>query len=283
MKIVNSFLVTAMLAWGVTATAAIPGYNAPQRIDISSEVYHPVLSPDGTKLLFSSVDHTGLNSLDLATGEISVIDRSAAAGFEPVFSNDGSKIYYRTAMMVNGLLNRDVRCYDISAAKVEELAKPNRQSRVLKSIDRQTYAAADFDCINVSVDGRLVKLDPVPDAHTYQWASISPDGKKLLFSEPFKGVFVCGIDGSDAKSILPKGDYPCWVDDNTVAAVVSHDDGYVILDSTVVLVDLADGSATDATTPDFVVGELTVSPVSRSIIFTTVEGELYQINPTNPE
>lgn len=279
----GTFLVSVMAACGFSASALVPSYTTPQRIDISGEVYHPVLSPDGSTLLFSSVDHTGLNSFDMATGKVSVIDKSAAAGFEPTFSRDGSKIYYRTAVKVNGLMNRDVRCYDVNASKVTEMAKPNRSSLALKSIDRDTYAATDFDHIDVSINGKITSLDPVADAHTYQWASISPDGSKLLFSEPFKGVFVCNLDGTDAKSVLPKGDYPCWIDDNTVAAVVSHDDGYVILDSAVVLVDLASGETATATTPDYLVGEMTASTANRSIIFTTVEGELYQINPTNPE
>lgn len=283
MKIIKSVLVAALLTSGATAVAALPDYTAPQRIDAVSKAHHPVLSPDGSALLFSSVDHTGLNSLDLATGEITVIDKSAAAGFEPVFSRDGQKIYYRTAVKVNGLMNRDVRCYDVKAAKVKELAKPNRSSMALKSIDSETYTATDFDHINVSVNGKITRLDPVTDAHTYQWASISPDGKKLLFSEPFKGVFVCDLDGSNLKSVMPKGDYPSWVDDNTVAAVVSHDDGYIVLDSTVVLVDLNSGENNNVTASDMIVGELTVSTADRSIIFTTVEGELYKINPTNPE
>lgn len=278
-----TFLVSVMVISGFSASASVPEFTTPQRIDISSEVYHPVLSPDGSTLLFSSVDHTGLNSLDLSTGKISVIDKSAAAGFEPTFSRDGSKIYYRTAVKVNGLMNRDVRCFDVKAAKVSEIAKPNRDSRALKGIDRQTYAATDFDHINVSLNGKLTSLDPVAGAHTYQWASISPDGSKLLFSEPFKGVFVCNLDGTGLQSVLPKGDYPCWIDDHTVAAVVSHDDGYIVLDSSIVLVDIASGETATATTPDYLVGELTASPANRSIIFTTVEGKLYQINPTNPE
>lgn len=283
MKIMTTFLVSVMAVCGFSASALVPNFTTPHRIDISGEVYHPVLSPDGSTLLFSSADHTGLNSLDLATGKISVIDKSAAAGFEPTFSHDGSKIYYRTAVKVNGLMNRDVRCFDVKSATMTEIAKPNRDSRALKGIDRQTYAATDFDHINVSVDGKLSSLDPVAGAHTYQWASISPDGTRLLFSEPFKGVFVCNLDGTDLKPVLPKGDYPCWIDDSTVAAVVSHDDGYIVLDSAVVLVDLASGGTATATTPDYLVGELTASPANRSIIFTTVEGELYQINPTNTE
>lgn len=283
MKIKTVFLVSVMAVCGFSASASVPNYTAPHRIDISGEVYHPVLSPDGSTLLFTSVNYTGLNSLDLATGKISVIDKSVAAGFEPTFSRDGSKIYYRTAVKINKLMNRDVRCYDVNAAKVSEIEKPNRNTRVLKAIDRQTYVTTDFDHIDVVVDGKSTALDPVLDAHSYQWASISPDGTRILFTEPFQGVFICNLDGTGLKSVMSKGDYPCWIDDNTVAAVVSHDDGYIVTDAAIVLANLASGETVNATTPDFIVGELTASPATRSIIFTTVEGVLYQINPANPE
>lgn len=283
MKIKTVFLVSVMAICGFSASASVPNYTAPHRIDISGEVYHPVLSPDGSTLLFTSVNYTGLNSLNLATGEISVIDKSVAAGFEPTFSLDGSKIYYRTAVKINRLLNHDVRCYDVNAAKVSELEKPNRNTRALKAIDQPTYAVTDFDHINVVVNGKLTKLDPVADAHSYQWASISPDGTRILFTEPFQGVFICNLDGTGLKSVMTRGDFPCWIDDNTVAAVVSHDDGYIVTDAAVVLANLASGDTVNATTPEYIVGELTASPATRSIIFTTVEGELYQINPANPE
>lgn len=281
MKLTKSILTMSLLACGATASAALPAYSEPQRINVPTEVYHPVLSPDGSVLLFSTVDHSGLKSLDLKSGEITMIDASAAAGFDPVFSSDGSKIYYRTATMIDGLLNRDVRCYDMSTTKAVELMKPNRKSHTLRAIGSQTYVSADFDRIVVSVGGKTAEIDPVADAHCYQWPSISPDGTKILFSEPFKGVFVCNIDGTGAKAVLPKGDYPSWIDDNTIAAVVSHDDGYIVLDSAVVLVDLVSGDSVNATPADVIVGELTSSPVSGSVIYTTVNGELYQINPKN--
>lgn len=281
MKLTKSILTLSLMASVATASAVVPGYGEPRRINVPTEVYHPVLSPDGSNLLFSTVDHTGLKNLELRSGKITMIDASAAAGFDPVFSLDGSKVYYRTAVMVDGLLNRDVRCYDMSTAKAVELSKPDRRFHALKAIDRQTYASADFDRIDVSIEGAVAEIDPVADAHCYQWPSISPDGTKILFSEPFKGVFVCNIDGTEPKSVLPKGDYPSWIDDNTIAAVVSHDDGYIVLDSAVVLVDLGSGDNVNVTPADVIVGELTTSPVNGNVVYTTVNGELYVITPKN--
>lgn len=281
MKITKSILALTLLSCGVAASAVVPGYGEPRLINVPTEVYHPVLSPDGSRLLFSTVDHTGLKSLELKSGKITLIDASAAAGFDPVFSPDGDKVYYRTAVMSGGLLHRDVRCYDMATSRSVQLEKPDRKFHALKAIDSRTYIAADFDQMNLSLDGTVARLNPVADAHCYQWPSISPDGTRILFSEPFKGVFVCNIDGTGAKAVLPKGDYPSWVDDNTVAAVVSHDDGYIVLDSAVVLVDLNSGESVNVTSPDVIVGELTSSPSTRSVAYTTTDGELYIINPKN--
>lgn len=276
MKLTKSILTMSLIACGAVANAAIPaGFSEPQRISVPTEVYHPVFSPDGSMLLFSTVDHTGLKSLDLKSEKITMIDPAAAAGFDPVFSADGSKVYYRTAMMVDGLLNRDVRCYDMATAKAVEVSKPDRKEHDLEALSRQATANHSAE---MSIADKVAALNPIADAHCYQWPSVSPDGTKLLFTEPFQGVFVCNIDGTGAKAILTKGDYPSWVDDNTVAAVVSHDDGYIVLDSAVVMVDLKTGESVNVTSPDVIVGELAASPATGSVVYTTAEGELYIIN-----
>lgn len=268
---------------GMTAFAAVPQYAAPQRVEASEAMFHPILSPDGSKLLYTAVDHTGLKCFDMATGEVEVIDSEAAAGFSPEFSADGSKVYYRTAIVENRLLKRDVRCFDMGSRKVAKLQGYSRNQVEVKSLAKETFAAANFSHINLSLKGKVAKLSPVADAYSYLWPSLSPDGTRMLFTEPFQGVFVCNLDGSNAKAYLPKGDYPCWIDDNTVAAVVSHDDGYVITDSKVVVVDLATGETVDITTPDVLVGELTVSLATGAIVYTTLEGDVYIVNPVKAQ
>lgn len=267
-----------VLLTAVTAAAALMAVAAPQRLDIASGAFHPVLSPDGSTLLFSSVDHTGLQAFDVATGRITMIDRSAAAGFRPVFTADGSQILYRTASTVDGLVYRDIRSYDITSAAATRMAAPSRDNTRLEHIaGAATYAVANFKVIDVTVDGVTSQISPLADAHTYQWSSLSPDASQLAFCEPFQGVFVSGADGSDARCILTKGDYVAWAGPHTVIAVVSHDDGYVILDSRLVAVDTVSGEVEYLTEPDVMVSEATAAPTGL-VVFSDLDGNMFTLD-----
>lgn len=241
---------------------------------------HPVLSPDGALLLYSSADHTGLNAYDLDNGAVTLLDESAAAGFAPVFSTDSRKVYYRTAVVVDGLVSRDVRCVDVLTGRSVRLLEPTRKPLSLQSLDRSTYAVADYDHIDVAVDGNLRSVSPVKDAHSYLWASISPDGRRLLFNEPFEGVFVSDLDGSNARRIAPKGDFPSWIDNGAVAFVVTRDDGYVVTDASITVFDLDTESSVSVTPENVIVSELTSSPATGDVVYSTVGGDMYRMNVT---
>lgn len=113
-------------------------------------VYHPVLSPDGSSLLYSSIEHTGLKAYNMNTGDITLIDDAPAAGFAPIFSADGSKVFYRTAGMVDGLLCHDVRAYDIAGKSSDIIAPMTRRSIDLNAAaTKPTYAFANYQTITV--------------------------------------------------------------------------------------------------------------------------------------
>ncbi len=271
-------IMTALVVASASAGAVEIEVTDAVGLKMPGDACHPVLSPDGALLLYSSVDHTGLNAYDMSTGAVSLLDESAAAGFAPVFSTDSRRVFYRTAVSVDGLINRDVRCVDILTGRSTRLEGPSRKSKALQSIDRTTYAVADYDHINVAVDGVVKELSPVDGAHSYLWASISPDGTRLLFNEPFKGVFVSDLDGSNARCLSLKGDFPSWVDNDDVAFVVTSDDGYVVTESKIVVLDLTTGGEVSVTPDEVTVSELTASPVTGDVVYSTVEGEMYRMN-----
>lgn len=249
----------------------------PQQLTIESGAHHPVLSPDGSVLLYSTVDHTGLKALNLADGSVTTIDEAPAAGFQPVFSTDGKTVYYRTASIVDGLLYRDVRSYDFASARSKQLAKPNRRNDNLGATIASSYACSNFSTIEICLDGRLTSVSPVEDAHSYLWASLSPDASKLAFSEPFKGVFVSNNDGSEARQILKKGDYVSWAGPSTVIAVVSRDDGYVILESHLVAVNINTGFVRTLTPDDVKVAEANAS-ASGLVVYSDIDGNLFTLD-----
>lgn len=266
-------LTTLALAAGSLAVWA----GQPQQLTVEAGAHHPVLSPDGTVLLYSTVDHTGLKALNLTDGTVTTIDDAPAAGFAPVFSADGHTVYYRTASMVDGLLYRDIRSYDFATARTKQLAKPNRRNDNLGATIATSYACSNFSTIEVCHNGHLTSVSPVEDAHSYLWASLSPDASKLAFSEPFKGVFVSNNDGTEARQILKKGDYVSWAGPSTIIAVVSRDDGYAILESRLVAVNINTGIVRTLTPDDVKVGEANAS-ASGLVVYSDLDGNLFTLD-----
>lgn len=266
-------LLAAAIACSALPALAIVPYMP---LTLPQGAHHPVLSPDGATLLFSTDSHTGLNAISLTNGKITVVDEGASAGFEPVFSTDGKTVYYRTAEINDGLMYRDVRSYNLAERKGRRLARPTRDKVQLSDYAGGEYAEADYKTIRVVKDGKETRVNPLADSHSYLWASLSPDGTRLIFSEPFQGVFVCNADGTEPHRLLKKGDYPAWAGDNTIIAVISHDDGYQILDSRLVTVDTRTGNTTDITAPDMLVSEATAS-YNGKVVFSDINGRMYTL------
>ena len=96
-------LTIALLACAATLSAQ--NVSVTRHTEVTPEggaAYFPVLSPDGSKMAYTSSDYTGLKVLDFTTGNSQVVSFSAGAGFDPVFSIDGSAIYYRQQSTVGG-------------------------------------------------------------------------------------------------------------------------------------------------------------------------------------
>jgi len=60
-----------------------------------SEYFYPHFSPDGEKIAFTGQNFTGLYILDKGTQKTVQITDKQGAGYNPVFSNDVSTLYYR--------------------------------------------------------------------------------------------------------------------------------------------------------------------------------------------
>lgn len=266
------------LLLGVFAMSALGAVAAqPQQLALESGAFHPVLSPDGAMILYSTVDHQGLKAYDIATRQVTIIDEGVSAGFDPIFSSDGSRVYYRTATMTDGLLYRDVRSFDLTRGSGEVISQPSRRDINLRAISSPTYAYASYHTIAVGREGAVKQISPLADAHSYLWASLSPDNSILAFDEPFTGVYVATAEGENPRKVLDKGDFISWVGSTTLVAVVSHDDGYVILDSRLVSIDINSGEVTYLTPEDVLVGEASAS-VCGKVVYTDLSGNMFIMN-----
>ena len=269
-----------MVALGLTASMSAADITAiyTKKLDVGVEAHHPTLSPNGDVVLFSTEDYTGLKSFNLSTQQVTVIDESKGAGFNPVFTADGNSIVYRIATNVNGLAFNDVKRYSFTTDTKAQLLKSTKGAVNTPALanDTYAYAFADKQAIEVSVNGEKREINPIGYGYRYMWPSVSPTAGKLLFNEMYSGLFVSNIDGSKAKFLVSRGDFPCWVNDDFIIALSTKDDGYVITSAKIIAIEVATGKVTTLTSDDVLVDGLTAT--EDKIVYTTEDGNMYIMN-----
>lgn len=277
----------------MSANAAKLAVKSSQVIDIG-EAYHPVLSENGEKLLYTSDNYRGLHVLDMGSMNASEVSDSEGAGYSPVINRDGSKIYYRNMQLDGRLRKKNVMMFDSSKGGSVELLPMGRSDVKLMqtageiavlngekviSVDEgnketSTYAYSMHDKIIVQTGKELKELTPLAEGSRYLWVSLSPDHEKILFVEPFEGLFVCGLDGSNVKKIADDGESPSWYGDNIVIFTKSQDDGYHVTASQIMAVDINSGEESQLTTPESMAEDASGSITSGKIVYSDTNGTL---------
>ncbi len=92
---------------------------------VVSEAYYPVLSEDGEKLAFSSVNYNGLKLYDFKDNVVESVSDASRAGLYPKISEDGM-VYYVTQHK-KGMLNyRNLEAYDINSGENKVIVDSDR-------------------------------------------------------------------------------------------------------------------------------------------------------------
>lgn len=274
----KSMLIVAMMAFGMTMSAAELTVVSTEKIGLSEEAHHPTLSPNGDVVLFTQPDYKGLKSLNLATNEVRVIDEGIGAGFEPIFSIDGGEISFNTVLIKDGIGQRDVKSYNLNTGNKTQIIKPTKGNINTQALVNKTYACVNMDkqSISVSIDGRVQEVNPIKDGHRYIWSAVSPSKGKLLFNEIYTGLYVSELDGSKAEHLAKRADFPCWASDKYVIALKTKDDGYVITSAKVIAINVETKEVVELTNDETLVAG--VSATADKIVYTTENGEMYLMN-----
>ena len=262
--------------------------------DTESNCHNPVLSPDGTKLLFSSSSYAGLRMYDFEDDVVTKIADDQMAGFDPIFSNDGNTVYFLSQTREDMRVYRAMKSFDLRSSSVAAVTEKSRGMQNPVSVDggvavvsdnglvlktkRQgalkPYAYSDGKNIVVVKNGVEKRIQPVETKYTYLWVSMSPDGDKILFYAGAKGAYVCDLEGNVISS-LGKYISPVWYGNDYVVAQHSTSDGHQYESSQIVLVK-ADGSfKKELTTPVSMTMNPTASAVANRIAYNTIDGRLF--------
>jgi hypothetical protein len=108
----------------------------------------------------------------------------------------------------------------------------------------------------------------------YIWASLSPDGTKILYNYQGRGSFICDTEGNILHD-LGRINAPKWFNDRLVIGMDDKDDGHRITSSELVAYSLGDKTKRTITATPERSEMFPFASGNRKIAFCTDNGEIY--------
>ena len=295
----RKLLFVLTLGFSMSAMGQVLNVTSIEKVNLPEKAAVAAISPQGDYLLLTSDTNQGLTKLDLTTQECKVLSTAISAGHNVKISPDGQTIVYRegsfnkkhlreSSLMVANLATgvtkmlvkptRDLQGYAIDGTSAAAVNKGKYIKKEIGATKSQKIPVLSIDKgqLMITLNGKTRQLSPNGTQFSYMWASLSPDGTKVLFYQAAHGAYVCNLDGSNVCKV-GKMRAPVWYDDNTIVGMIDLDDGEYIYASTIVAATL-DGT-TQTLTDDATIA-MYPHVATGKIVFSTPAGEAYIINVT---
>lgn len=261
-------------------------------------VVEPRFSPQGDCLLLNAAG-SGLLMYDIATGDLEVISDAPTSGSFAKMSDDGKMVVY-TEMEVGDdhLCYTSVKAKNLETGEVSTVVEPSRgvtavaahsgtavavrKGQVLKkavrgaAVDDGPVIVATPDChLTVTRGGESVQIDPC-DSPIYLWASLSPDGTRLLFAVPQHGMiaYTSDLDGGNLVR-LGRMSAPAWLGNDYAVGMVDADNGETITGSVLVAASTDGAYYTELTDGSEICMYPAGSNDATQIAYNTLDGKLH--------
>jgi len=193
----------------------------------------PKWSPDGNKLLFTTIGFTGLCIINLnEKNEIITLNTLPGAGYSAEWSEDSKNVFYRNKTLTAdhksfievksiNILNREIKNHpNINPSGIESncSAKENNAPIVYTNTETLLIEAQTLD--------KRKKWIITNNPGQYYQAMLSPDKTKVLVHKEGE-MFVYAVDGSGLISSLGKGIATDWsTDGKQILFFIGEDDGH---------------------------------------------------------
>jgi len=194
-------------------------------IDSSS---YPRLSPDGTKIAFSSTinNNTDIYTLDIASGQVTRITDAQGKDSSPSWSPNGQQIAFESfrdgnleIYMVNADGSNPTRLTNDPAGDSNPVWSPVANEIVFAS---NRFGNSDLFLLGTNGSVNTLTTNPAPD----NAAAWSPDGSSIAFQSSAGGdlenICIIGRDGLNQKCLTDRpAEYslPAWSQDGQQIAV----------------------------------------------------------------
>ena len=283
----------------MSAMGQVLNVTSIDKVNLPEQAAVAAISPQGDYLLLTSATNQGLTKYDLTSGQTQVLSTAASAGHNVKISPDGQTVVYREGSINNKHLRystlkslnlatgasqvlvkptRDLQGYAVDATSAGAVNKGKYSSKAIGTAKAQKLPVLSVNKgqLMITINGKTRQLSPNGTQFSYMWASLSPDGTKVLYYQAAHGCYVCDLDGSNVRKV-GKMRAPVWYDDNTIVGMMDLDDGEYIYASTIVAATL-DGK-TQVLTDDSTIA-MYPHATNGMIAFSTPAGEAYIIHVT---
>jgi hypothetical protein len=142
-------------------------------------------------------------------------------------------------MDANKLMKHNIVEYHMAANNKAIVATAQRDMTKLVHANGANSVTINQDLHIVLVhNGKNIILTPNGSAEAYNWASISPDGQKILYYVSGRGCYTCDLKGGNVQYIADHCRAPQWYDNNTIIGMHDEDDGKYLTASAIVAYNL---------------------------------------------
>lgn len=263
-----------------------------EKLPLAETAHNPILDESGKKILFTTEDYKGLKLYDSSKNEQVTVSTENGAGYKPVFTADGSEVYYRKTSYKDGFRYDALLKTDLKKMKEDEVVVSSRslktpiamkngivvasEGKLLKTTKEVApYATIEGNKIALYQGNTRTELQPCgSNVIGYVWPSVSPDGTKLLFHCAGKGTFVSDLKGSILHS-LGAINAPVWYTNDFVVGMLDKSNDGVYTESKV-LISSVDGTYQKTLTDQSEIALYpSVASKANNVAYSTLNGEIF--------
>jgi len=192
-------------------------------IKLGGEYNHPIISPDGTKVLVTKKAYTGIYLIDLEKGnQIQPVSTDPQVGFCMKWSEDGKVLYTQNEKLTTESFEKKYITYDLKTN-----LKTSDSYFKTKSGERELQAINNVKERIVQATDGIKTWNIVSELGVYYDLIISPDKSKVLVHKNDGRMYIYAMDGSGLISCIGHGLCQSWSPDGKfILYFISEDDGH---------------------------------------------------------
>jgi len=264
--------------------------------------YFPHFTPEGDKLALTSGNYKGLWILNIEAKSLQMLNELPGAGYQPVFSPDGSMVYFRHDRYDRGRKSSAILGQSISGKSqitiepfTRKLSSPimltngeilYQKGETLnitsENVSAQPMALSAREPVVFIENGSIALVQgtdknilmPIGEGH-YVWLSLSPDKARILFTKTGVGTYISDLKGNIIAD-LGYANAPRWSPDGEwVVYMVDRDDGHTIISSHIYVASVDGKKQFQLTRGERIDLYPDWSPRGNQITFASNTGQIY--------